>query len=198
MGELTSVDVVNFTRGLLQAADNEVVQMLDAALTVARRHAGWHVTPVLENQQIVVDGPGSRILWLPTRRLIDVSSVSENGTALTLSTLNWSTGGDRHVAMRKRSGAFWSDQYGAIEMTITHGFTEVEASDWRRAILSMVDQMSLVPVAGVSGASNFGMRSKQVDDVVYRWDSYVSLAEEVVFSVENILSKFSLPTMEFI
>lgn len=195
--ELNTVDVQDYTAGRLQASSDRVDKMLKAALLVARRHSQWHVTPVREDEEITLDGPDSRVLWLPSRKIIDITSVTENGTAIDLARLTWSKGDLRPVAMRKRSGGWWTDQYQSIDIVMTHGYAPAEAEDWRQAVLSMVDQMSLLPINSTSNTSDFGLRSKQVDDVTYRWDSYVSMAEEVAFSVDSILCSYSLPVVEF-
>lgn len=197
MAELTGVDVEEFTSGRLQASSEQVELMLQAALVVCRRRTGWHVSPVI-SEELTLDGPESRVLWLPSQKVVSVISVAENGTPLNVSTVNWSRATNRHAAMRKRGGGFWTGEYGGIEIEMEHGFSEFEAADWRRAVLSLVDQMSLVPVKATTGFSEAGLRSKQVDDVVYRWDSYVAMAEEVVFSVENTLANYALAWMEFV
>lgn len=202
MAELTPADVQTYTSGRLSASEPEVQAMLDAALVTARRHVGWHVSPVKEADEITIDGPDSRVLWLPTRKLVALTAVSENGTALDVSTIGISVGDgpeqSRPIALRKRSGGFWTSNYGGIEVTMTHGYTETEAADWRRAIMAMVDQMSLLPVAAATGTSPFGVSSIRVDDVAYGYRAYDAMAEEVLFSVMPTLNGYALPRMEFI
>lgn len=110
----------------------------DAARSAARRFCGWHVTPVLEDDEVTIDGPGSLLLVLPTLRLVELSGVVEDGVALDVETdLYVSTRG----LVRKRSGAYWSHQYGAITVTMTHGFTDdpeelLNACDFNAAVSS--------------------------------------------------------------
>jgi hypothetical protein len=205
MGELTAEDVSNFTGGRL-ANDNglgEITAMLNAAVRVARRDAGWHVSPIREAQTVTLDGPDSRILWLPTRKVTTLNSVTENGVELDLTKLTWSPGGDvgvleRPAVIRKKSGGFWSSDYQSIVVDMDHGYTEEEAVDWRRAVLTMVDQMSLVPVTG-GGFSGAALKTKRVDDVSYGWDnSYVMMAENTLYSVDYVLADYRLPRVEFI
>lgn len=197
--ELTPADVELFTSGRLVASDQEVVRMLSAALAIARREAGWHVSPVVEDDVVVLDGPGSRILTLPTRKLVELTSVVEDGVAWDPADLRWSAGGppgitERPVAVRKRSGAFWSGEYQAIEVTMTHGFTAAEAADWRQAVLSLVDQ-----VASITGRDEASLVSKKVDDVTYNWGNpYSAAAEGVLYSVKSILCHYELPRLEFL
>lgn len=77
MAELSPDDVQDFTSGRLSSSDPEVARMLEAALVAARRYCGWVVTPVVTDDAITLDGPGSRILVLPTRKLVTLTSVSE-------------------------------------------------------------------------------------------------------------------------
>ncbi|WP_396902458.1 hypothetical protein [Mycolicibacterium sp.] len=111
-------------------ADNE------ADLAAVRRYCGWHVSPVIEGDIVTLDGPGSALLVLPTLRMSALTKVVENDVELDLSTLAWS----RRGLVRKKSGALWSCEYGAITVTFTHGFTEEEAADWRRTVQQIADR----------------------------------------------------------
>lgn len=201
MAELAVADVVGFTGGRLvdSGPTGETARMLTAALSVARRETQWPVSPA-RTETITIDGPGSRVLWLPTLKLNSLNSVSEDGTVLDVSTVAPSAGDGpdmlRRVSLRKKSKGWWSAEYGAVVIAMNHGFTEVQAADWRQAILSMVDQMSLLPVKA-SGMSNFGQTRKEVDDVVYGWAPYAAMAEEVIFSISSIINKYRLPDVEF-
>ncbi|MGV0627204.1 hypothetical protein [Mycolicibacter minnesotensis] len=135
-GELTPADVEAFTKGRLSKDAPNVAALLTTALAAARRYCGWHVTPVRTADVITLDGPGSGMLVLPTLRLTALTSVTEDGIAVDLSTLAWSARG----LVRKKSGARWSDKFGSIEVTMSHGFAE--APDWQAAVLSMVDRIS--------------------------------------------------------
>ncbi len=204
MPELEASDVTTFTNGRL-LADAATQQMLDAALITARRDAGWHVCPVRTDDEVVIDGPDSRILYLPTRKLAGngISLLKEDGVTRNLSTLTWSAGGppgllEGPVRVRKRNRGWWSEDYQAIEVTMTHGYTEEEAADWRRAVLSMVDQMALIPVAEASGVSEFGLTRKQVDDVAYSYGNpYVAAAEDMILSMAHVFCDYRLPRVEF-
>lgn len=194
--------ITSFTHERLDGSDEEVARMIDAALVAARRHVGWHVSPV-DSQELVLDGPDSRILWLPTRKLVELISLEEDGNVIDPDTVRISAGGppgilERPVAIRKNNNGWWSCNYSAIALEMEHGYTEDEAADWIQAIVSMVDQMSLVPIGGL-GFSSSGLKSKRVDDVSYTWDnSYSMTAENVIFSVEHLLCNYELPHVEFV
>lgn len=201
MAELDVDDVESFTNGRLVASDPEVARMLESALRMARRYCGWSVTPVVTDFAVTMDGPGSRILTLPTRKLVELTSITEDDTALTLTTLRWSAGGppgilERPVSVRKKSGGWWKSYYQCIDVVMTHGYTEEEASDWRYAVLSMVDQMGQMLV---TGRGELDMISKKVDDVTYRWaDPYATAADTALYSVNSVFDGYCLPAVEFL
>lgn len=185
MTELTAADVEAFTNGRL-GDDASTTQLLHAALAAARRYCGWHVSPV-ETDTLTLDGPCGRVLDLPTRKLSSVDSITEDDVTVDVAKLSWSSNG----SVRKKAGGCWSCDYSAISATITHGFTEDEAADWRVAILSMVSEMSLTLSAG-EAAPTGGLTRKRIDDVEYEWsDQAVSQgASRAVYSVSSVLDDY--------
>lgn len=151
---------------------------------------------------MTLDGPGSRVLFLPTMKVTALTSVTEDDALLDIASVKPSVGDGedwpRRVALRKVGAGFWSAEYGSIEVVLSHGFTEAEAADWRQAILSMVDQMSLLPISGGSGTSPFGVKSERIDDVAYTYDTYAAMADEVLFSCGAVLARYRLPDLEFL
>lgn len=176
MAALYAEDVEQYTGGRLTASDDRTEQMLAAALAAARRWCGWHVSPVLDEQQITLDGPGGPELVLPTLHLVELVSLTEDDQAVDISELQVSTTG----RIRKKSGEFWTSAYGGIVATITHGWDDVP--DWDAAVLSAVDAASL-------GIGQGTLTRKKVDDVEYQWASSAAMAE--VLPVHQ-LSRFRL------
>ena len=169
MAELAAADLATFTGGRLSAADANTGTVLAAALAAARRYCGWTVSPVATDVEVTVDGPGGPVLTLPTRNLIEVSAVSENGVDVDVSTLDISR---TKGTVRKYPYGSWTARDGGIAVTMTHGLTEAEAADWRRAVLRLADLMSL-------DTSSSGLRDdpalvrKRVDDVEYQWSERI-------------------------
>lgn len=200
MPELDVSDVDSFTGGRLSASDPEVERMLAAALRAARRHCGWSVNPVVADDAVTLDGPGSRILTLPTRRLITLTSLTEDDTVVDLSTVRWSAGGppgilERPVSVRKKSNCWWTSYYQGIDVVMTHGYDDEEAADWRYAVLAMVDQMGLALTTG----GELDILSKKVDDVTYQWaNPYSTAAESALYSMGSIFNGYELPRVEFL
>lgn len=188
MAELTIDDVRSYS-GRLDEFDDDVLQaLLDAALAAARRYCGWSVTPVIEDAELVADGPGGRVLSLPTLNLITVTAVTEEGVALDVTKLDVSR---RKGTVKKHSNwVSWSGRDGVIAVTMTHGFTETEAADWRRAVLRLVDIMSLEPVTVGAERESPEMKRKRIDDVDYEWyDKLITTNDQLsaLFSSYRIL-----------
>lgn len=146
----------SYTKGRLDDEDDETARHLAAALVAARRYCGWHVTPVIEDDELVLDGPGSTMLMLPTLRMLALTSVIENGRDLDLTTLEWSSRGMvrkiSHLSHHGYYGAHehcrngWTSKLGGITVKITHGFDE--APDFESAVLSIADRSSQAPTGG--------------------------------------------------
>lgn len=165
MAELAPADLESYTQGRLKADDPETQNLLNRALAGARRFCGWVVTPQFTGD-IVLDGPGTRDLVLPTMNLTDLTACIEDGVSLDVTTLAWS----RQGIVRKLTGTpgqrqthwcRWSHNYGAIRITVTHGYLEADAEDWRGAVLKLCDLAS----------QNVGptMQMYRVDDIIRQW-----------------------------
>src|SRR5690348_16817007 len=138
MPELTPADLDLYTKGRLPVDDVETNRILQRALRAARRYCEWHVTPVKMGDVVTLDGPGHRLLMLPTMKLITLNSVMEDGAALDVSKLKVSAGGP--VRVRKDGWCRWSHEYSSIIVNMDHGYTEDEADDWRLAVLDACDR----------------------------------------------------------
>lgn len=146
---------------LARFEDDAAAQVaIDTALVAARRYCGWPVSPVVTDDAVTVDGSGCQVQSLPTLNLVSVSEIDEDGTVHTAADLRVS----RLGLVRKRSGARWTSAYGAVTVTMTHGFTEAEAADWRRAVIDLVDSRSQS-----STRESSDMKRKRIDDVEYEW-----------------------------
>jgi hypothetical protein len=145
VGELNVDDLIAFSGGRL-ADDDETQRVLDAAVAAVRRYCRWHVCPVRENDAFTVDGPNSRALWLPTKRLLALHSIVENDVVIysdssgsTTTEPYWRVSG----RVTKTTRAYWTWKPRSIDVVIDHGYTEAEAADWRAVVLGVADRMSL-------------------------------------------------------
>lgn len=121
-----------FTQGRLDQDDAETDRQLDAAVAAARAYCGWHVTPVLVDQEVTLDGPGTHLLVLPTLKLTELSEVNEDEVEIELTDLNWSVRG----LIQKKSGHWWSQMFGSIVVIFSHGYAS--APDFESAIFSAI------------------------------------------------------------
>ncbi|QDF72353.1 hypothetical protein [Mycobacteroides chelonae] len=142
MPELTVNDVEQYTRKRLDKTDAETARLLAAGLSYVRQFCGWHVTPVKTGHEVELDGPGGRLLALPTLKLIALAEVTEDGQPVDVSSLYVSKRG----LVRKKSGGFWSPHYGAITVTMDHGIEDADA--FNAAVLSFIDRSSKAPTGG--------------------------------------------------
>ncbi len=182
MAEIAPDDLSAATRA--RYADDDAAQAaIDAVLAAARRWCGWHVSPVRTNEVLDLDGPGGHVLSLPTLNLISVSAVTQLGASLDVSNLDRSR---RKGTLTNRFGC-WTCRDGSISATITHGYTEAEAADWRQAVIDVVGTRSL---SQVTTRDSGDMKRKRIDDVEYEWfESLVSTDHELAakFSAFRIL-----------
>lgn len=134
---LTAIAVETFTRGRLNRDDEETQRQLDAALAAARAYCGWHVSPVLVDQEITLDGPTtSHLLVLPTLKMTELSEVNEDEVEIELTDLNWSARG----LIQKKSGHWWSQDFGSIVVIFSHGYTSANAPDFESVVLGAIER----------------------------------------------------------
>jgi len=185
MAENLSVDdVIQFTNGRLEDTD-ETQRMLDAALGLVRQRCGWHVSPVLVDDKLTVDGHGGRELLLRTRKLVKVTEVVSDGVTLNVADVAVPT--EAPWKLIRKTGT-WSTEFAGISVTLDHGYTAAEAASWRQAVLTVVDKLSQI---GQTGRADTELIRKQVDDVSYQWTDPTQTIE-IMLSVDHILSTFDL------
>lgn len=165
--ELVPGDVEQYTNGRLAQDDPETVRALAAALARVRRWCGWHVSPVI-TETVYIDRPDGSMLVLPTLKIVSLGSVTVNGTAVDLSNVKYSR--EAPGVIQRNDLRPWADNFslsplGAIAVAVTHGFTAIEAADFREAVLQLLDLSTLAAGSGGDGP----LTEKKVDDVTYQW-----------------------------
>lgn len=128
---VTAQQLATYSKGSISASDPRVVGSLAGATKAIRNYCGWHVTPVLE-MTLILDGPGGRLLSLPTKNLISIRSLQEDDRDL-VDTLDYRWSADGSV---KRKHALWSDEFRILAATFEHGHAAAE--DLERVILAVV------------------------------------------------------------
>jgi hypothetical protein len=179
-------DVEQYTAGRLSQSDPETVRFLDAALTRVRRYCGWHVSPV-RTETIIIDGSGTSLLVLPTLKIVELISVTEDDVALDPAIdvkISAAAGG----VIAKTQWRRWCPGFSNIEVELSHGYTAAEAGDFREAVLSLIDDATMQVGTGRTGP----LVGKRVDDVEYSWAGKFAQTIEQSILDTSILSKFRL------
>lgn len=131
------------------------VDPIDVAMSIVRDFCGWHITPVLI-ETIVLDGNGARYLHLPSKHVLNVTAVTEDGHPVTVS---WSQSG----VMRKTAGdvtaypltvegwsypdghGHWTSNDRAIQLTIEHGYEAAEVASVLGVVRAVASRIQLNP-----------------------------------------------------
>lgn len=90
-----------------------------AATKAVRDYCGWHVAPSF-TEDAILDGSGTRRLYLPTKHLTNVSKLAVEGRLVenfTFSTNGWLS----------LSCGIFPKKDRCVEITFTHGFDDAEA-----------------------------------------------------------------------
>lgn len=146
---ITSMDLPGYS-----PAEARVAARL--ASGVVRGYCGWHIAPVL-TEELTVEGRGGYVLQLPTLRLTAVTALAQDGDTLVLPDTTWS----RRGVLRWSEGR-WLSSYGAVVVTITHGYDETPddvaavATSVARRALANPESLGQESVAGYSATFPLG------------------------------------------
>lgn len=139
--------------------------VLDAS-AVVRGYCGWHISEV-ENDELILDGPGARTLFVPTLAMSALTTVEEDGVALVLADLEWSRGG----MIRKRTGASWTRRFSGIRVVCSHGVAADKRRDVARLVITLAAKAYANPAAQTAAAAGV------VNDAFGRDHGPVSLSD---------------------
>lgn len=118
MALVTLEQFAGYWQRALSAAEAYTAQMLiDMATDEVQGHCGWHIAPT-QTDTVTVDGSGGVIQALPTLRLVDLVSLTEDGTAVDLAGVQWSEAG---YLWR---GTPWTRALRGLVAEIEHGYPE--------------------------------------------------------------------------
>lgn len=120
------------TKGQILASDARVDPALAAVSSSIRNHCGWHISPVKLADEIILDGPGGRLLQLPTLKIVSLTAVEEDGTALDVTKIDISS----RTGQIERTEGFWTRRYGKIKVTMDHGYEQTP--DIKQVVLDIV------------------------------------------------------------
>lgn len=147
--------------------------LLTAAEAAVRTYCGWHIAPS-RTDTLTVDGSGSSVLALPTLYLTAVASITEDGDAVDMTSVDWSTSG---VLWRDRP---WSSRRRGVAATVTHGYAEPPA-EVTAVVLAWAARAKTAPQ---------GIRSETVGSMSVTYTDGV-----VMFAAEEraILDRYRIP-----
>jgi hypothetical protein len=97
------------------------VDVLDQAEGVVRDHCGWHIAPSRTDTIKIYGAPLGTPILLPSMYVTAIVSVTDQGTLVDPSVYDFEQAG----ILRRIDGGCWTAGYGAIEVTFTHGYTDV-------------------------------------------------------------------------
>lgn len=121
----TATDFATYGRRSLSASDTATVEQLIAgASRRIRKFCGWHIWPVHVDEQLIVEGGGSRLLVLPTLALTSVSEVLEDyaGAAELVDATAYRR--SRAGMLRRIDGGVWLGDFYEYAVTCTHGLED--------------------------------------------------------------------------
>lgn len=153
-----------------------------AAVGMVRAWCEWHIAPVV-SQNMWLDGPGGRLLLLPTMHLLQRPVVQQSMRSSNhvdrlepVEDFDWSTKG---LLWRDRG---WTGRLGGIRATITHGYDAWPAEV--RAVILRIARAGLAPRTNIASASSDGTQ------ITYRSDVPAGVIDQYA---GMILDKYSLP-----
>ena len=112
------------------------------ACRAVRDYCGWHIAPSI-TEEVTVDGSGGALLLLPTLRLTDLASITNDGRLV--ANPEWSQTG-----MVRGS---WTGKFRGVVANMTHGFDECPA-EVVAVIREMVDGQARTGVSQVTTGSH--------------------------------------------
>lgn len=134
-----SADLANY-----KARDaNAILRQVSAAV---RAYCHWHIAPVI-TETLTLDGPGSRFLWLPTLRVVSVESITNDGVAVDLTTVDTSKSGYLILRCDVSSALHcWSHRPGGVVVELHHGLDDIPDE-----LVTLVAQVAARAVASPTG-----------------------------------------------
>lgn len=121
MAFATIADLENVLGRDLPADDPAALFALDSATAMVRAIVEQYIEEV-EDDVVVLDGSGTRVLMLPETPVSDVSLIEIDGEELDAEDYQWSADG----YVRKLNGT-WTTDLRSIEVTYSHGYATIPA-----------------------------------------------------------------------
>lgn len=147
---------------------------IEAACAAVRSYCGWHIAPSV-TEDVVVDGSGGMVQFLPTLHLTDVQAVTNNGVAVV--DPEWSAAG-----MMRNGGSWWTPRWRGVKATISHGYQSCPEE-----IVGIVASAASAGVTGQPRQAQAGSFSITPSEAQQAGSAVLSLAARAV------LDRYRLP-----
>lgn len=167
-------------------------QATDRALAAVRAYVGWHLAPAT-SETLTLDGPGAPVLLLPTLRVTELASITEEGNLVAEDSYEWSATG---VVRRRRTGPTlygsstyfgpsWTSRFRGLEVTLTHGYDVMPPE-----VSSIVDRLAARALEGSTGSAVL----TQVGQVAYATGEDGLPVTDTLSSLDRgVLDRYKLP-----
>ncbi len=162
-------DLGEFLELLPAGADETRAEAMLREASRRFRAAVRHPVHRVTDDEVTLDGNGSRALLLPAAPVIDVTSVEVDGDEVDV---EWSTAG----VLRRQSGR-WPDRLGAVKVVYNHGYDPVPG-EIQEAVMGMARYLMAV-TPGVSsmqvGGQTVSTSAANADETVMTpWETAVA------------------------
>lgn len=126
----TVADLANYLGEAIPAADPRAEFLLDLASAAVQGYTRQTIE-LVNNDPIVLNGPGNRVLLLPELPVVGVSAVSVAGTALVAGDWKLTDAG----ILWRADGTSWGTGVGLVAVTYSHGYAVIP-DDIRAVVLA--------------------------------------------------------------
>jgi hypothetical protein len=151
MALATTDDLAAFLRREIDENDPGAMAALEAASAFVEAYIGQPVA-VVEDEDILIDGSGTRVILLPAFPVTDVAEVKIDDETVNPDEYEWSKTGEL-----RRVNGIWPSALRSVEVTYTHGWETVPAG-----IVSVVAAMAARQYEAPAGVRQEAMGSYSV------------------------------------
>jgi hypothetical protein len=124
--------------------------LLGAISARVRRYCGWHIIPELD-ETLVLDGSGGQCLLLPSAHVVDVTTISNDGTDIDPLDAQWTQAGIVRINGR------WTDKLRGVTIGITHGWAPDAVPDVAVQVVLIAARVAASPrgesITAIGGVS---------------------------------------------
>ena len=149
MPPLLTVEKFHNMTGGAYMNNSRAEQALLAASQAIRNYCGWHICPSVKCT--AYPEGGAIVAKLPAGYVSAINSITENGVTLAADDYQW-----RKDGLIRKKCQRWSDDWDAIEVSYTAGYSEDAVPDLKEAVCSIASGV-LAVAAGVSSESADGV-----------------------------------------